>query len=263
MSAPRRELVTSLIRREIAGRYRGSMLGVLWSLLTPLFMLTVYTLVFGSIFKSRWSGPDGDSVHGTGAFAVVLFAGLIVFQLFAEVLGRAPTLVTSNVTYVKKIVFPLEILPVVAVGSALFHAVVSFAVLLVFEFIFMGAIPLTALLAPLLIAPFLLLLLGLGWLFAAIGVYFRDIGQLLGPVITAMMFLSPVLFPADSLPQWLQGWHLLNPLTLPVEQMRAAVIFGRLPDPLLLLGYTAVAALVAVGGYAFFAATRRGFADVL
>lgn len=262
MSA-RTELVLSLIRREVAGRYRGSVFGLFWSLLTPLFMLSVYTLVFGSIFKSRWAGPEGDAVTGTGAFAVVLFSGLIVFQLFAEVLGRAPTLVTGNVSYVKKIVFPLEVLPVVAIGSALFHAGVSFAVLLVFELIFMGRIPPTALLAPVLVAPFVLLVLGLSWLIAAVGVYFRDIGQLLGPIITAMMFLSPILFPANSLPAWLMGWHLLNPLTLPVEQVRDAVIFGRLPNLLPLLVYWAFAALVAALGYGFFQATRRGFADVL
>ena len=263
MSAARTELVLSLIGREVAGRYRGSLFGLLWSLLTPLFMLSVYTLVFGGIFQSRWAGPDGAAVTGTGAFAVVLFAGLIVFQFFAEVITRAPTLVTANVSYVKKIVFPLEVLPVVAVGSALFHAGVSFVVLLGFELVFMGGVPASALLAPLLVLPFLVLVLGLSWLLAAVGVYFRDIGQLLGPITTAMMFLSPILFPASSLPAWLQGWHLANPLTLPVEQVRDAVIFGRLPDLLPLAVYSAVTLVVAGLGYGFFAATRRGFADVL
>lgn len=263
MSAPRAELVLSLIRREVAGRYRGSALGILWSLLTPLFLLSVYTLVFGAIFKSRWAGPEGDAVTGTGAFAVVLFSGLIVFQVFAEVVARAPTLVTANVSYVKKIVFPLEVLPVVAVGSALFHAAVSFVVLLGFEWMFMGRVPPTALLAPLLLVPFVLLVLGLAWLLAAVGVYLRDVGQVLGPITTALMFLSPILFPASSLPEWLQGWHLVNPLTLPVEQVRDAVIFGRPPDLLPLAVYAVVAAAVAGLGYGFFAATRRGFADVL
>lgn len=256
-------LALPLIRREIAGRYRGSVFGLLWSLLTPLFMLGVYTFVFGSIFQSRWNGADGQEVQGTGAFAIVLFAGLIVFQLFSEVVGRAPTLVTGNVSYVKKIVFPLEVLPVVAVGSALFHAAVSLAVLFFFMIVLLGHVPAMALLVPVVLAPFLVLLLGLGWFLAAAGVYFRDIGQFLGPLLTALMFLSPIFFPATSLPDWLEGWHLANPLAVPVEQVRQVAIFGQWPDWDLLGLYALVAAILAVLGYGFFQATRKGFADVL
>lgn len=252
-----------LIRREITGRYRGSVFGLAWALLTPLFMLGVYTLVFGSIFQSRWSGADGKAVEGTGGFAIVLFAGLIVFQVFSEMLSRSPVLVSGNVSYVKKVVFPLQMLPVVAAGSALFHAAVSFVVLLAFMVPILGYVPVTALLLPLVLTPFMVLMLGLSWFLAAAGVYFRDIGQLLGPLITAAMFLSPILFPASSLPDWLQGWYMLNPLSLPVEQVRQVVIFGQLPDWGATAAYLIVAVLAVVLGYGFFQATRKGFADVL
>lgn len=260
---PELRLISPLLTREIAGRYRGSAFGMFWSLLTPLFMLGVYTFVFGSIFNSRWNGAEGQAAEGTGEFAIVLFAGLIIFQLFSEVVGRSPSLVVSNVSYVKKVVFPLEVLSIVAVGSALFHAVVSLAVLFVFEVVLMGRLPWTIVLLPLIVVPFLVLTLGLSWFLAATGVFFRDIGQLLGPLITALMFLSPIFFPASSLPAWVQGWHLLNPLALPVEQVRAVVIFGTMPDWAPLGLYFVVALIIAWLGYAFFAKTRKGFADVL
>lgn len=267
-----RDLVLTLIRREIAGRYRGSLLGILWSMLTPLFMLAVYTFVFGIVFRTRWTDAMGDAggtetVAGgeasTVGFAIVLFAGLIVFQLFAEVINRAPTLVLANTNYVKKVVFPLQILPVVALGSALFHAVVSVAVLFGFMLVVRGTIPLTALLWPLVIAPFCLVILGIAWFLSALGVYYRDINQVLGTLVTALMFLSPIFFPLSVLPQWLQRWVALNPVSLPVEQTRDVLIFGRAPDMLALAQYAVIGLAVAAVGYAWFQKTRKGFADVM
>lgn len=259
-------LILQLIHREIAGRYRGSMLGMLWSLITPLFMLGVYTLVFGSIFKARWSGVDAGAAsaqHSVGEFAVILFPGLIVFQLFAEVINRAPTLVLSNRNYVKKIVFPLEVLPLVALGSALFHAGVSLVVLLAFMIAFMGHVPLTALLLPFVIAPFMLMILGLSWFLASLGVYVRDVAQLLGTIVTALMFLSPVFFPASALPEQVRALLFLNPIALPIEEARNVLLWGRTPDWIALGLYTVVALAVAALGRLWFEKTRKGFADVL
>ncbi|MDP3898893.1 MAG: ABC transporter permease [Mesorhizobium sp.] len=257
-------VILPLIRREIAGRYRGSWLGLLWSLITPLFMLGVYTFVFGFVLKTRWTAAnDGGAAHSTTEFAVVLFAGLLVFQFFAEVVARAPLLVLSNKNYVKKIVFPIEVLPVVAIGAALFHVGVSLVVLLVFVFGVFGSIPWTFILAPLVIAPLVLLILGLSWFLAAIGVYFRDISQFIAPIITAMMFMSPIFFPRTTMPDWLQPLMFLNPLTLPVEAMREVVVFGQQPNWTALGLYSLVALAAAVLGYQFFQITRRGFADVL
>ncbi len=254
-------LTLSLTTREVAGRYRGSALGLAWSLLTPMFMLAIYTFTFGTIFHSRWAGTAENA--STGEFAVILFSGLIVFQLFSEVVTRAPMLIVGNSNYVKKFVFPLEILPVVALGSALFHAGVSLAVLLVFMLFIHGGIPLTALLLPVVLAPFLLLILGLSWFLASLGTFYRDIGQFLGTLMTAIMFLSPIFFPLSALPPWLQPWLVLNPVAFPVEQARAVLIFGQLPNFAGLTVYMVIAAIIAWLGYLWFQKTRKGFADVL
>jgi lipopolysaccharide transport system permease protein len=257
-------LIRQLVEREIVGRYKGSVLGILWSLLTPLFLLAVYTFVFGAVFKARWQSPGGGDADASIAdFAVILFAGLIVFQLLAEVVNRSPTLVLSNANYVKKVVFPLELLPVVAVGSALFHAAVSIAVLVVFNVVLSGHIPATTLLLPLVLAPYVAFILGLAWFFAALGVFVRDIGQVLGPLVTALMFLSPIFYSSSALPDWVAPWLTLNPVTLPVEQTRDVLIFGRLPDFGALARYSLVAIAVCWLGYTWFEKTKRGFADVL
>lgn len=258
---PHLTLLLPLIRREITGRYRGSALGILWSLLTPLFMLAVFTFVFGTVFKAKWAGAREDA--SMAEFAVILFAGLTVFQLFAEVVNRAPGLILSNQNYVKKIVFPLELLVPVALGSALFHAAISLAVLLPLQFAVFGSIPLTALWLPVVLVPFCLLILGLSWFLASLGTYVRDIGQVLGTLVTALMFLSPIFFPLTALPEWLRPWLVLNPIAVPVEEARKVLIYGQSPDYQTLVGYTAVAIVVCWLGYMWFQKTRKGFADVL
>lgn len=254
-------LLPSLIRRDIAARYRGSVLGILWSLLTPLFLLGIYTFVFGGVFRARWPGSGEDA--SIAEFSIILFAGLITYQLFAEVIGRAPSLILSNQTYVTKVVFPLEILVPVALGSALFHYGVSLVVLIGFILLVHGAVPLTAVLLPVVLAPLCLIILGLAWFFASLGTFVRDIGQVLGTIITAMLFLSPIFFPLAALPEWLRPWIALNPLTVPVSQTRQVLIFGEWPDPVYFGMYTAVAMLICCLGYLWFQKTRKGFADVL
>lgn len=257
-------LIASLIRREIAGRYRGSALGMLWSLLTPMFMLAIYTFVFGFVMRARWQIPGAPAAeHSTAEFAVILFAGLISYQFFSEVLGGAASLIVGNRNYVKKIVFPIHILPIVSAGAALFHAAISLLVLLVFVWFVFGGIPWTVLLAPFVIAPLVVMTLGVAWFFAAIGVYFRDIGQIVPPLLTAAMFLSPIFFPRSALPEWLQPYLSLNPLTIPVEAFRAVSVFGQMPDWTALGYYSLAAIVVAILGEQFFQLTRRGFADVL
>jgi len=227
-------------------------------------MLGIYTFVFGVVMKSRWTLPSQqEAQHSTGQFAVILFCGLIVFQFFAEVASSSPALIVANANYVKKIVFPIQILPVVSAGAALFHAAVSLLVLLVFAFVVFGGIPLTVVLAPIVFAPLIILMLGIAWILASIGVYFRDMGQIVSPVVTATLFLSPVFFQRTALPSWLQPWLSLNPLTIPVESFRNVVIFGLQPEWTMLGYYSLVAVVVANLGYQFFQKTRRGFADVL
>jgi lipopolysaccharide transport system permease protein len=254
-----RELVWQLTRREVLGRYRGSLLGVAWAVGNPLLMLAVYTLVFGYIFRARW----GAGVDTTGEFALVLFCGLTVFGIFSEVVSRAPALILSNPSYVKKVVFPIDCLPWVLLGAALFHAAASLAVLLLANAVLRGVVPWTAVLLPIVLLPLLLLALGLAWALAALGVYLRDIGHLVNALLTVLLFLSPVFYPASSLPEPIHRLIMLNPLTAVLESARAVLLWGQQPDWLLLLPCTLVAALVAWLGWLWFDRTRSGFADVL
>ena len=267
-------LIRQLMQREVQGRYRGAALGIAWSLLTPLLTLAIYAFVFGSVFQAKWVPPAGaspgdglntplTSPASIGDFAIILFVGLIIYGIFAEVITRSPTLVLANTHYVKKIVFPLEILIPVCMGTALFHATLSFAVLFVFLLIQKGGIPLTALWLPIILAPFVVLIVGLGWLLASLGVYLRDISQLMPSFMNILMFLSPVFFPSSAIPAWIRGWLYLNPVALPIEQARNVLIWHHSPDFLPLFLYSVIASIVAAIGYQWFQMTRKGFADVV
>lgn len=254
-----RELIIQLIKREVLERYRGSLFGLLWSFLHPLFMLLVYMFVFGVVFKIRWGVEHGDQVQ----FGVVLFAGLIVHALFAECLVRAPNLVLSNAHFVKKVVFPLEILAVVLLGSALFHLLVGFLILLLFNGVAHAQMPWTIVFVPFILAPLVLLSLGLSWFLASLGVFLRDISQIVGILATVLLFLCPIFYPLSAVPEPLQAWMYLNPLTLIVEEMRNAVIFAKVPDWGALAGYYLIALVSMMAGHWWFNRTRRAFADVI
>ena len=255
-----RQLINRLSRREVVGRYQGSIIGILWSFLNPLFMLVVYTFVFSVVFKARWGiGEDETKIQ----FAVVLFAGLIVHGLFAEVLNRAPNLVLSNVSYVKKVLFPLEILPGIAMGAALFHSTISLTVLLAAYALFNGYLQWTAVLIPLVLLPLVILTLGLAWVLASLGVFLRDVGQTINIITLVLLFLSPIFYPLTALPKEFQPLIMMNPLTFIIEQTRNVLIWGHAPNWIGLGIYTMVAIGVAWLGFAWFQKTRKGFADVL
>jgi lipopolysaccharide transport system permease protein len=248
-----------MVKREIVGRYRGSVLGVLWSFVNPVLMLAIYTFVFSLVFKARWGQGSDDKYE----FALVLFAGLIVYNLFAECISRAPGLILANVNYVKKVIFPLEILPWVALGSALFHAAISITVLLVFLVVLGHSLTWAVLLLPIVVLPLLLVIMGLSWLLAALGVFIRDVGQFIGMVLTVLLFMSPVFYPASALPEAVRFYLFLNPLTFIIEQTREILILGHLPNWTGLAIYFGVALLIACVGLLCFEKTRKGFADVL
>lgn len=256
-----RQIITQMTKREVAGRYKGSALGLVWSLFNPILMLVVYTFVFSEIFKARWGGVGGDD--SKTQFAVVLFVGIIVLGLFCDVINRAPTLIISNTNFVKKVIFPVETLSVVTVLAALFNSMINVAVLLVALLIFNGFVPWTALLIPFVILPLVVLMLGLSWFLASLGVFIRDVGQTIAIITTVLMFLSPVFYPLDAVPERFRPFILLNPLTFIIEQSRAVLIWGDLPDWQGLLTYGVASAVVAFIGYAWFQKTRKGFADVL
>lgn len=255
-----RQLIWQMTQREVVGRYKGSIFGLAWSFFNPIFMLVVYTFVFSVVFKSRW-GVGGD--ESRTQFAVMLFVGMIVHGLFAEVLNRAPGLILSNVNYVKKVVFPIEILPVIAMGAALFHSLISLGVLLAAFTLFNGYLHWTAVFIPLVLLPLVILTIGLAWMLASLGVFLRDVGQTIGIITMVMMFLSPVFYPVTVLPEKFRPWLMANPLTFIIEQAREVLIWGHLPEWSGLGIYTLVATAVAWAGFAWFQKTRKGFADVL
>lgn len=254
-----RYLIKTSIQREVVGRYRGSFMGILWSFFNPLFMLTVYTFVFSVVFKARWHSA-GDS---RTQFALILFAGLMVFNLFSECVNRAPGLILFHANYVKKVVFPLEILPLINIGGALFHLFVSFIVWLLAFLLLFGVPHLTILLFPVILVPLILFTAGFSWWLASIGVYLRDVSQVISIATTALLFLSPIFYSTASLPEKFQFVMNLNPLTPIIEQTRDILFWNKLPDlPVLALCY-AVSMVVACLGFAWFQKTRKGFADVL
>lgn len=256
-----RRLIHQLIRREVLGRYRGSMVGLLWSLLHPLLMLAVYTFVFSVVFEAKWPGVMGGD--GRVRFALLLFLGVVCHGLLAEVITRAPTLVIGNANYVKKVVFPLESLGFTLVGSATFHAIISLLILLFAKALWDGGLPATALWLPVVLVPLVLLALGFAWLLAALGVFLRDLQQVSGLLATLMMFLAPVFYPATALPEQYRAWLYANPITVAVEQGRVVLFAGTAPDAALLGAYWLVALVVMWFGYWWFQRSRRGFADVL
>ncbi|MEN5040941.1 ABC transporter permease [Stenotrophomonas sp. TWI1149] len=254
-----RMLVWQLTRRDVVSRYRGSVFGLAWSFFNPLLMLAVYTFVFSVVFKARW----GLDANGHGDFAVILFVGIIVHGVFAECVNRAPGLILNNASYVKRVIFPLETLPWVAMGATLFHSLVSVLVLLIAQVVLRGSVPITALWLPVVVLPLIVGTMGISWLLAAFGVYLRDIGQVTGILTTVMLFMAPVLYPVQALPEGLRPYIYLNPLTFIIEQSREVLLWGNAPNFVGLGKYALGAMLVAWLGFAAFQKMRRGFADVL
>jgi lipopolysaccharide transport system permease protein len=254
-----RNLIYSLVKREIIGRYRGSVIGLLWAFVIPVFMLAVYTFVFSVVFKARWAGGSDSKVE----FALILFAGLLVFNLFSDSINRAPGLIISNANYVKKVVFPLEILPLVALGATGFHFLMSFVVWMAFYLLFFGVPSASIMLLPLVLLPLVLMTLGITWILAALSVYLRDITQITGILTTVLLFLSPIFFPITALPEAYRGFMKINPLAYMVEQARDVMIWGegiRLQDWGI---WMLISLFTSWAGFAIFQKIRKGFADVL
>lgn len=254
-----RSLIWEMTKRDVVGRYRGSAMGILWSFLNPILMLIVYTFVFNVVFQARWGGEGSSRIE----FAIVLFVGMIIHALFAECVNKAPTLILANVNYVKKVVFPLEILPWVSMGSALFHTLISVLVVLAAFALTQSYLNWTIVFLPLMLVPLVLLTMGITWFVASVGVYLRDVGQTTGIVTTIMLFLSPVFFPISALPEGYRVLLQMNPLTFMIEQAREVLVWGRPPDWQGLGLYAIFSLIVAWLGLFWFQKTRKGFADVL
>lgn len=253
-----RNLIFQLIRRDVLSRYQGSYLGIAWSLCLPLLTLAVYALVFGVILRPRW-----PNVSDPLQFTLILFTGLLAFNFFSECVSRAPLLIISNSNYVKKVVFPIDVLVWVPIGSATFHLFLGLFPWLFLVALSGGKISYLSLLLPIVFLPLMLFTVGLSWFLSALGVFIRDVGQIIGVGVQLLLYLGPVIYPRDILPERFQWLMYLNPVTVPVEQFRNILNFGLLPDFLALAVYTFAAFLVAFLGRLFFEKTRHGFADVI
>ena len=255
-----RYLLWQLVQREIALKYRGSALGALWSVLTPIAMLLMFSFVFGTILQAKWPGREDMSQV---EFALSLFIGLSVFWYFSEIFVKAPVIFTSVPNYVKKVVFPLGLLPLVSVAASLFQLLIYLIIVLGAMLLFGIPISKRVLLVPFYIGITIPLVTGLSFFIGSVGVYVRDVSAIVSVVVSALMFLSPVFYPLSSVPEGVRWLFELNPLTLIIEQMRAALLFGETPSYVGLVIYILVSLLTLLGGYKFFRLTRKGFSDVV
>jgi len=254
-----RSLTLELAKRDILGRYRGASFGLLWSLISPFLMLGVYTFGFGVVMKSHWP----QTKDANTPFAVILFVALIVHGFFAECLNRSPGLITSQPNFVKRVIFPLDILPWSMILSALFHAMMNIVAFIILRLILEGTITWTIIYLPLVLLPLMLLTLGIAWLLAALGVYLRDIGQVTSVLATAMLFMSSAMYPLSALPERYRFYFKLNPITFIIDQAREVALWGNAPNWSGLALYAIGGLIVAYVGHAWFNATRKGFGDVL
>lgn len=257
-----RHLIWQLSKREIVGRYRGSFMGVFWSFFNPLLLLAVYTFVFSVVFQARFS--SANMLHeGKMTYALIIFSGITVFGLLSECLNRAPTLIISHVNFVKKVIFPLEILPCTLLLSAFFHMLISLGILLVFNTLINGMFPWTIVFLPLILLPFFLLVLAFTFFISATGVFLRDLGQFMGLLITVVLFLSPVFYSRSSLPVSLQPWLLMNPITFIVEQVQNILFYQKMLDGVGLMIYYLVSIFIFCLSILWFQKTRKAFGDML
>lgn len=254
-----KNLYFNLLKKEIEGKYKGTLLGVFWPLLNPLLTLSIFYFVFGEIFQVKWSGNAENKVD----FALLMFLGLLLFNFFAEIVNQAPSVISSNANFVKKVIFPLEILMIVNVGAAGFTLIIAIFIWLIMFAVFAGDIKWTIIYLPLILIPLMAFCLGAAFVLAAIGAYIKDMGQTIGLVTTATMFLSPIFYPLDALPENFQNYLLFNPLTIPIESIRKISYFGKMPDLQLMLFYSFVAFMVLWAGIRVFQRAREGFADVV
>jgi lipopolysaccharide transport system permease protein len=254
-------LLIRMVGREVASKYTGSLAGLFWAVLTPLLMLAVFTFVFGAMFAPK--AVKIDATTDLTAFAKFLFAGLVLHGFLAEVITRTPNVVLGNPNLVKKFVLPTELLPLAAVLSAATTTAIGLLVLLIVHAGTLGALPLTAFLTPLVLLPFLVMMAGVAWFLAAIGVFLRDIGHVTGLLATVLLFLGPVFYKIDTLPEKVRAVVYLNPLTVPIQGLRQVLLDGTSPDWSALGIYAIVAFIVAWIGFYIFVRCKRVFADVI
>lgn len=258
--AGNRALILQLTQRDIAQRYRSSALGLIWLFAQPLLQLAIYSFVFQIVLRARWGiqSPTGTEVP----FGLVLFIGLSLHTLLSETLVRSPATITAHESYVKRVIFPLQILPVINVVAALFNFALAIAILLVATVAITGHLSASAWLIIVPLVPFTLFATGLGWMLAALGVYLRDLSQLTPHLSTILLFTAPICYPKSMVPEQFHWLLQINPLTLPVDICRE-LLFGDTVDFTGLAGYSVISVAVFLVGRLLFERLRAGFADAL
>lgn len=253
------KLIIDLTKRDVVSKYKGSLLGFLWSIITPLLLLVVYSFVFGTIFKSRWAGMD----ESKSDFAIILFIGMLTYNIFADSISRSPWLISGNANYVKKVIFPITILPIVNVLSAVYNFCMGFIAWLLITLIFGGTLHYTIFLLPIILMPVILIALGGSWFFSALGVYFKDVGQFIGVLVMILMFSCPIFYPIKAVPENYQFIFHINPIAMTIEMVRDITISGKIPSAVLYIKIFALSSLISFLGLLFFKKCRGGFSDVL
>jgi lipopolysaccharide transport system permease protein len=255
-----RELLWQFTLRNVELRHKGSHLGLVWSFLNPLLMLGLYVLVFGYIFGGKFGILPGETRVD---YALGVFFGLTIFHFIAEVLGVSPTFIVSNPNFVKKVVFPLQILPAAGVGAAAFHMLISLGLVLISVLVWGSGFHAGLLWLPVILLPVLLFCLGVAWFFSALGVFFRDVGQVMQFLSIALMFSSAVFYSAQKIPPAAWTYMRFNPILLAIELARNAVLWQQPLNPNRLAYLYAAGILACYLGHAFFRRMKPAFADVL
>ena len=258
-----RDLITIFTKREIESRYKGSFLGIMWSIVNPLLMLSVYTLVFSKIFKSRWGNLGADGFDDPTQFAVNLFAGLIVFNIFAECANKGPYLISSNPNYVKKVVFPVEILGIATAGSALFHGIISLLILISIRILNGEGVSPSVMVLPILWGSYIIGITGMCWILSLIGALIKDIGQIVGSVVSIMMFLSPVFYPTEMIPQGIKWIADINPLAYIIGETRKILFDGEIPNIGKLTVFIVISFVTSEISLGILKRKQKGLGDVL
>lgn len=254
-------LIGPLTRREFQSRYKGSILGFVWTFIQPLLLLAVYTFVFSVIFKTRWGVVSQD--EGRLAFALALFAGILTFSLIGDVVSAAPSIILGHANFVKRVVFPLEILPLVKLLGTAIHAVIGMAILIFVLAIDRGRLNGTLILLPLIWLPALFFSLGWAYLFASLGVFIRDLGATIQILVTVLFFLSPIFYPLEAVPERFRFVCRMNPVANFVENTRLVVLGGFFPDWRLYAIHFVISIFIFTIGFIWFMKSRKAFADVL
>lgn len=255
------DLLIQMLKRNVAARYRGSSLGIVWSFANPLMMLAVYTFVFGVVFKSRWGATAFED--NSAAFPLIMFCGMAVFNVFSESVNSSTGIIVGNASYVKKVIFPLEILPIGNVFTSLVFSLAWFLLLIAGTMLFLHQVSWTMLLLPVTLIPLVLISCGLSLFVSSLGVYLRDIQQLVGIITQMLFFMTPIFYPVAIVPEGLRWILECNPLSYIVEETRKILLYGQLPDLQVCFFSYLFSFIVFQLGLAWFMKTKKGFADVL